>query len=106
MKAIFVYVAAPNKAEARDIARAAVEARLAACANIVPGVTSLYRWKGKIAQGREVVLLLKTRKNHFKALSALIRQRHSAQTPCIVALPLHDGDKEFIKWIFAETGGG
>ncbi len=72
-----VYITTASATEARRIARAVVDEKLAACANILPGMTSVYRWKGKRVQGRECVLLLKSRKLLFKKLAARVKSLHS-----------------------------
>ena len=100
---LFVYVTTPTHAEAETLARAAVEERLAACANILPAMTSLYRWQGKIEEGREAVLILKTRAALFDALTARLKTLHPAECPCIVALPLVAGEAGFLRWIGDET---
>lgn len=100
---VFVYVTTPERAEADTIARIAVEERLAACANIISGMTSIYRWQGKVDEARETVLILKTRMALFDRLSARIKSLHSAECPCISALPIVAGDAGFLKWIEEST---
>jgi periplasmic divalent cation tolerance protein len=100
-----VYVTTADEAEAERLARAAVEERLAACANILPGMRSLYWWQGKVEAGRETVLILKTRANLVDALTARLKELHSYDTPCIVALPILGGNADFLTWIAAETRG-
>ncbi len=99
----FVYVMAASPAEARRIGRAAVGERLAACANILPGLRSIYWWEGKVAEGRETVLVLKTRAARLDALIARVRALHSYECPAIVALPIVAGSKPYLDWIAAET---
>ena len=103
MPAIFVYVTVPTETLAQKIAGAVVTERLAACANIIPGMKSLYRWQGKIEQRDEVVLVLKTQDKLFQAVEARVKTLHSDETPCIVALPLTAGNADFIQWIQTET---
>ena len=103
MTLIFVYVTAPSYTLAHNIAETVVSERLAACANIIPGMKSLYRWQGKIEQRDEVVLILKTQENLFSALEARVKALHSDETPCIVALPITTGNKSFLQWIQTET---
>jgi periplasmic divalent cation tolerance protein len=101
--AIFVYVTAPSPETAEKIATASLESRLAACANILPGMQSAYRWQGKIERAEETVLILKTQAVHFSALEACIKTLHPYDTPCIVALPVAAGHKAYLDWITAET---
>lgn len=99
----FVYVTAPSVEEARKIALALVEERLAACANILPGMSSVYHWKGNIEQAEECVLILKTRADLFAALEKRVCELHSYETPCVTALPVLEGNKGYLDWIAAET---
>jgi periplasmic divalent cation tolerance protein len=77
--------------------------RLAACANIVPGMKSIYHWEGKLEQGEEVIVILKTRAELFPAVEMRVRELHSYSTPCIVSLPLTNVSEGYLKWIIAET---
>lgn len=101
--AILVYITCKDTEQAEKIAGAVVAARLAACANILPGMKSLYRWQGKIETAQECMLLLKTRSDLFDDCAALVRSLHSYETPCIVALPLVNGTPDFLDWIIAQT---
>jgi periplasmic divalent cation tolerance protein len=100
-----VYVTAPSLAEAESLARLAVERRLAACANILPGMRSLYWWQGKLEQADEVVLLLKTTEALAGELTRAIAAAHSYDCPCVVVLPIEGGHPAFLDWIAAETAG-
>ena len=77
---------------------------LAACANIIPGMTSIYHWEGKLARESEVVLILKTRAELFSAIEARVKELHSYDNPCIIALPIAAGAAPFLAWLAAETG--
>jgi periplasmic divalent cation tolerance protein len=101
--AVFVYVTAPSEAEAQKIAAAMVTDRLAACANIIPAMKSMYHWQGKIEQRNETIIIFKTRDALFPALEARVKELHSDTTPCIVALPITAGNDAYMQWIFAET---
>ncbi len=105
MKVVFIYVTVSSEPEARVLAEAMVAERLAACANIIPGMKSVYRWEGKVGQADEVVVILKTRAALFKEVEARVKQLHSATTPCIVALPVMEGNDDFLQWILAATKG-
>ncbi len=104
MSACFIYVTASNSEEARRIARALVEARLAACANVIDRVTSVYWWQGEVQEDDEAVLIAKTREDLVDDLTAKVKELHSYDCPCVVALPVTGGNAEFLDWIAAETG--
>ena len=103
MSACMVYITAEDEAEAKALGRALVEARLAACANVLPGVTPIYWWDGKVEEGSEVALIAKTRADLVERLTAFVKERHSYDCPCVVALPIAAGNTAFLDWIAAET---
>ncbi len=103
MKCSLVYVTAPDTAAAARLARSVVESRLAACANLLPRIDSIYWWKGVVEQAAETVLILKTRTSLVPRLTAELRRLHPYECPCIVALPIEAGHAEFLQWIGAET---
>jgi periplasmic divalent cation tolerance protein len=103
MTACLVYITASNAAEAEHIGRALVEARLAACANVHPSVTSIYRWQGKIETESETVLIAKTRESLVDALTEKVVSLHEYDCPCIVAVPIAGGHQAFLDWIVDET---
>ena len=103
MDAFLVYVTAADEAEADLIARSVVGERLAACANLLGEIKSVYRWKGKVCEGEEVSMVLKTSNVRKAELIARVKQLHSYDCPCIVCLPIVDGDPDFLKWIRQET---
>lgn len=96
-----VLVTTPNLTTARKLARAALEARLVACANLVPRLESHYWWQGKLEQSAEVLLLLKTRRTHLAALEKLILSQHPYDTPEFLALPLSTGTDRYLDWLRA-----
>jgi periplasmic divalent cation tolerance protein len=100
---LLVYVTAKDSAEGRAIARAVVEERLAACANLLGGCESIYWWEGRLCEDAEVVLVLKTSHARKSALIDRIRQLHSYETPCIVCLDIDDGNPAFLRWIEDQT---
>ncbi len=100
---VFVYITAGSPEEARRIGRALVEERLAACVNILGGMTSVYRWRGAIEEAEETIFLAKTRADLFDALAARVRALHSYTTPCIVEVPLGLIDSGYLAWLLAET---
>lgn len=103
MKASLVYVTAPSWKEAERLAEEAVTGRLAACANIFDNMTSIYRWKNELCRGKEAVLLLKTAPDRLDRLMERIRQLHSDDCPCILALSIEDGSAPFLEWIEHQT---
>jgi periplasmic divalent cation tolerance protein len=98
-----VLVTCGSTAEAKRIARALVEERLAACVNILPGaVTSIYRWKGKVATGRERLLLIKTSRKNLTKLRAAVERLHSYDVPEFIALQVAAGSAKYLAWIGGE----
>ena len=98
-----VYATFAGDEEARRIARILVEEGLAACANIVPGIESIYRWQGAIVEDREMLLIVKTRTDLVDAVIARVKALHSYTCPCIVALPLVAGSPAYLEWLGQET---
>ncbi|CAA7617533.1 Divalent-cation tolerance protein CutA [Candidatus Terasakiella magnetica] len=98
-----IYITAPNRDDALKLAHILVESRLLACANILDGVTSVYRWEGKINQDPETVLIGKTRSALVDAVIAKVRACHPYSCPCVVAMPIAAGNPAFLDWISTET---
>jgi len=96
-------VTAPDTALARRLAKAALEAKLAACANIVPAVESHYWWEGKLEQSDELLLILKTRQALLPKLERTVREIHPYDTPEFVALPLTAGSRKYLAWLEDNT---
>jgi periplasmic divalent cation tolerance protein len=101
----FVYITAANRADALKIGRACVEARLAACANVFDGVSSVYWWQGKLTEDSEAILVMKSRAPLIDALVARIKDLHSYTVPCVVALPIVAGNPQYLAWIAQEATG-
>ena len=89
----------PNQESAINIASILVEEQLVACVNVLPQVTSIYRWQGKIEQDSEVLLIAKTSKDSFEHVSARIKQLHSYDVPEVIALDIQQGNSEYLNWI-------
>ena len=87
--------------DAERIARALVERGLAACVNVVPGVTSIYRWKGKLETEEERLLVIKTRADGFEALRAALVAHHPYEVPVVLALPVAAGHAPYLEWLDA-----
>ncbi|MEP9351975.1 divalent-cation tolerance protein CutA [Xanthobacter sp. KR7-65] len=100
-----VYTTFPSLDDAETTGRALVEAGLVACANILPGMVSLYRWEGRTERGDEVVMLLKTTAGHAAAVVEAVRARHPYELPAIVVLPIAGGLPAYLDWIAGEVGG-
>ena len=100
-----VSVTCPDEATALAIARLVVERRLAACANNVPGVRSVYRWMGEINEDNEVLVTIKTREDFVESLFTAIVANHPYQQPAIEVLALAGAGRGVAAWIRAETGG-
>ena len=101
--ACVVMTTAPNKEAAEKLARAALEARLAACVQIQE-ITSYYWWDNKISRDPEQLLYLKTRPDKYQALEALILSNHSYDTPEILQLPVERGFEKYLGWLQKEVG--
>lgn len=100
---VLVYVTAPSASAAERLSAAVVEEGLAACANVLGAIRSVFRWKGKIERAREFAVILKTRGSRVPALTRRIEALHSYTVPCVVALPILGGNEDFLAWIAAET---
>ncbi len=96
---IIVLIAAGSQEEAHKIARSLVGKKKAACVNIVPGVDSLFRWKGKMESARESLLLVKTRASLLSEIISLVKGIHSYEVPEIIALPIVGGSEDYLKWL-------
>lgn len=94
-----VLVTCASAAEARKIGRSVVEKKLAACANIVTGVESIFRWKGKMERAREVLVVIKTTAKRLRRLEREVKRVHSYEVPEFVVLPIVAGSQEYLKWI-------
>jgi periplasmic divalent cation tolerance protein len=99
MKIIFAYITAKNKSEAKKIGKALLQERLAACVNIFDNMSSMYWWEGKIEEASETVLIAKTTKELFPKLSEKVKLIHSYSVPCILQIPVTDGNSEYINWL-------
>jgi len=102
-EALVVLITAPSSEEGEAIARALVEEKLAACVNVIPGMTSFYRWRGELQREGEVLLVVKSRRGLFDRLAARVRELHSYQVPEIIALPVIVGDEDYLRWLSEAT---
>ena len=89
----------PSEDDAARVARTLVEERLAACVNLIPAVRSLYHWQGEIVDGREVMALMKTRKQDWSALMSRLHELHPYTTPECIALRVAAGAPKYMAWL-------
>lgn len=101
---IVVFSTASSAEEAEKIARGLVDGRLAACVNVVPGLRSYYRWRGKIEDSAEFLLVIKSTREHFEALRTLLEKLHSYEIPEVIAMPVLDGTQNYLNWMDGELG--
>jgi periplasmic divalent cation tolerance protein len=94
-----VLVTCASIAEARSIGRSVVEKKLAACANIVPRVESIYRWKGKVERAQEVLVVMKTTAKRLSELEREVKRAHSYEVPEFIVLPVVAGSHEYLQWL-------
>ena len=102
-KHIIVFCTCPDRESGKAIADALVGEKLAACVNILPGIESIYTWKGEICRDAEILLIIKTRAELFPELKDRIISLHSYEVPEIIALPILQGSPEYLKWIDETT---
>jgi periplasmic divalent cation tolerance protein len=98
-----VHVTTGDAEEARRIGRTLVEERLAACANVIDGMSSIYWWEGKMEEAREALLVLKTTSGRLDELMVRVKALHSYDCPAIVAFAIEFGDGDYLGWIGDET---
>lgn len=103
METLLVLTNCPDEETANAIALAVVEAKLAACVNILPRVQSIYRWQGVVESATEIPLFIKSTAAHYPALEKLITSLHPAEIPEIIALPIAQGLPAYLNWVAAET---
>ena len=102
---IVVLTTCDSEERAVSLARHLVEEGLAACVNIVSGIRSVYRWKGAIEDASEWMLVIKSRRDLFPALSAELGKMHTYEVPEVIALPVVDGAENYLAWLDGELGG-
>ena len=102
-RAVFVYTTFPSIVEAETVGNGLVDARLAACINILPGMISVYRWQGSVERAEEVVMIVKTRASLAEQVRASVKATHPYDTPAILVIPIESVDERYFAWILAET---
>ncbi|HET7788537.1 MAG TPA: divalent-cation tolerance protein CutA [Myxococcales bacterium] len=101
--AMLVFTTLPSAEAAADLAKAVVGEKLAACANLLPAVRSIYRWQGRVQDESEVLVLFKTRQEHFERLKARLLELHPYEIPEVLAVPVEQGYQPYLDWLSLET---
>ena len=101
-----VYVTCGSVNEAREIGATVVRERLAACANIIDSMRSIYWWQGEVEEGAETILILKTASINVPALGERVKALHSYDVACVAEIPLGGGNTDYFDWIVAESSSG
>jgi len=102
---IVVLTTCDSEKQAKELARHLVETRVAACVNVLPKLQSVYRWKDKVEESAEWLLVIKSRRDVFRELRAEIEKIHTYEVPEIVALPVVDGSEAYLGWLDAQITG-
>jgi periplasmic divalent cation tolerance protein len=103
MQAIVVLTTLPDRNKARAFARTLVEEKLAACVNLVPGLTSIYRWQGAVHDNPEVLCVVKTTRPRLAKLKQRLKELHPYHVPELLALPVIDGSEPYLRWLKASV---
>lgn len=103
MDVLFVYITIGSRDEALSLGRTLVEEGLAACANVLGAITSVYRWQGKVEEADEAALIVKTTEACYAALAARVLALHPYDLPCLAKLPVAGGHAPYLDWIRAES---
>ena len=101
---IVIFVTAKDAVEAKIISDQLLEKKLIACANIVEGVQSVFWWQGKIDQAKETLIILKSKRSLFKKIVKTVKAYHSYEVPEVIALPIVDGNPDYLRWIDESVG--
>jgi periplasmic divalent cation tolerance protein len=96
---VVVLVTCPDLKTGRRIAEALVGRRLAACVNLLPGVSSVFRWEGKVDRAREALLIIKTTAGRFEALRRQVLRLHPYEVPEVIAMPIAAGHQPYLRWV-------
>jgi periplasmic divalent cation tolerance protein len=102
--AMLVLTTLPNADAAAEMAKSIVEERLAACANLFPALRSIYKWQAKLEDQNEVLVLFKTRQEHFDRLRSRILELHPYEVPEVLAIPVEQAYQPYLDWLARETG--
>ncbi len=96
---LLVYITCSNLEEAKAIGKAVVEEKLAACANCISSMESIYIWKDKLQEDKEAILILKTTSQRIEELTKRVKDLHSYENPCVIYYKLEGGSKDYLDWI-------
>ena len=99
-----ILITAASEEEATTIGRALVERKLVACANVVPGIRSIFRWEGKVTEEKEVLLLVKSRNESFDEIEKAVKGLHSYEVPEVIGIDIVKGSSNYLNWIIDSTG--
>ncbi|OIP35729.1 MAG: cytochrome C biogenesis protein CcdA [Deltaproteobacteria bacterium CG2_30_43_15] len=100
---ITILITASSEEEAGRIGKTLVEEKLVSCANIIPKIRSIFSWKGEICDEDEVLMILKSKESLFRQIEDRVKTLHSYEVPEIIALPIHSGSEDYLRWIEAVT---
>lgn len=103
MKFSLLYITTKDKSQALSIGKALVEQKLVACINVLNPMTSIYHWEGRVHESEEAVLIAKTKKNLVPEVIEKVQALHSYECPCVIELPVGQGNADFLKWIENST---
>ncbi len=103
MKPCIAYITAKNKTEAKKIGKLLVEKNVVACVNIIDNMNSIYMWEGKLVDEKETIIIAKTRESNTEKLIRYVKENHSYSCPCVVIVPIVNGNKDYLDWIIKET---
>jgi uncharacterized protein involved in tolerance to divalent cations len=103
-EALVVLCTFPNETEARQIGAVLVEKQVAACVNLMPGVTSIYQWEGRIHEDAEILTVIKTTRAAYPRLEAMILDLHSYEVPEVIALSVEAGSEKYLAWLGGQAG--
>jgi len=102
---LVVFTTWPDAEAARAAGRKLVEEKLVACANIVPGIESIYRWQGKVETSSEILVFFKTTRSQYSLLEKRIRELHGYEVPEIIGVPVSDGLPDYLRWVEESCAG-
>ncbi|MCA9400838.1 MAG: divalent-cation tolerance protein CutA [Candidatus Omnitrophica bacterium] len=96
---IVIFITAKDEREAKKITNRLIDKGLIACGNIIPAITSIFFWQGKVDEESEALLILKTKKERFASIVKEVKKMHSYDVPEIIAIPIIDGNEDYLKWV-------
>lgn len=105
MNVILVLITFPDEQGARQIGTVLIEKQLAACVNLLPGVKSIYRWQGQVCEAQEVLAVIKTCRENYDELEALVKSLHPYDCPEVLAIEPCAGAADYLQWVVNESAG-